>query len=114
MKRKQQNALFFLLLFLTCAFLLCACTQDVSTDLKGIWQTEDGALFLDLNTLRGTLRAQDETEKQIDVLYSASLGNIAFYANEKEEFLGTYELAESVLIIRDAEGMECYRLFPIE
>ena len=100
-------ALIFLMLWVAVA---CGAEEKPS----GIWQTQDGMLSIDFTALRGTWTGEDGTEKEIDVLYSYTLGNIAFYVDEKQEFLGRFEWKYDVIVISDSEGKECYRLTPLE
>ncbi len=107
MKRTRLKVSLLLLLAL---LLLCACTGETVPQPTGSYVSEDGTLTIDFDTLRGTWVRESGERLSIDVLYSYTLGNIAFYANETEVFLGSYELTEDVLIIRDGEGAELYRL----
>ncbi len=97
-----------LILLMLSAVVSCGTEEKPS----GIWQTEDGMLSIDFTALRGTWTDEDGAKKEIDVLYSYTLGNIAFYADEKQEFLGRFEWNSDVIVISNSEGKECYRLIP--
>ena len=97
------------LIFLTCFAVSCSGGKVVQPD--GIWESTDGVLVIDFDSLTGQLQIDGETQS-IDVLYSYTLQEIAFYSEQQELFKGFYRYEQDTVIIQNDALETVYTLSP--